>query len=131
MVAIIVFDVPLKGSFTALALGALIFVLASTSIGLLISAFTRTQVAAAIVTLVLTMVTSFQYSGLLSPVSSLEGPSYAFGRIFPTTYYLNISVGAFSKDLALADLWPNFAALGATFILLSAISVASLKKQQA
>jgi ribosome-dependent ATPase len=126
-----VFDVPLKGSFAALALGALLFVFATTGIGLLVSTFTRSQVAASIVALLLTMIPSFQYSGLLSPVSSLQGPSLVFGRLFPTTYYLNISVGAFTKDLGFAELGPNFLALALIFVVLSALSVMLIRKQGA
>jgi ribosome-dependent ATPase len=126
-----VFGVPLKGSFLALALGALIFVFATTGVGLLVSTFTRSQVAASIVAILLTMIPSFQYSGLISPVSSLAGPSLAFGRLFPTTYYLNISVGAFTKDLGVAELGPNFIAMALIFVVLSALSVALIRKQQA
>jgi ribosome-dependent ATPase len=126
-----VFDVPLKGSLAALVFGALLFVFATTGIGLLVSTFTRSQVAASIVALLLTMIPSFQYSGLLSPVSSLQGPSLAFGRLFPTTYYLNISVGTFTKDLGFAELGPNFLALALIFVVLTALSVALIRKQGA
>ena len=46
LMALFVFQVPLKGSFPTLLLGALIYVTATTAYGMLISAFTRTQIAA-------------------------------------------------------------------------------------
>lgn len=130
LVTVTVFAVPLKGSFVALALGALLFVLAATGIGLVVSSFTRSQVAASIVTLLLTMVPSFQYSGLLSPVSALEGGAKLFGQAWPTTYFLNISVGAFTKDLDVARLLPNFLILALMFVVLSAAGVLLLRQQQ-
>jgi hypothetical protein len=82
------------------------------------------------VTLLLTMVPSFQYSGLLSPVSALEGGAKLFGQAWPTTYFLNISVGAFTKDLDVARLLPNFLILALMFVVLSAAGVLLLRQQQ-
>ncbi len=127
---VLLFDVPIGGSITALVLGAIPFAFAATSIGLLISIFTRTQVAASFVTLILTMIPSFQYSGLLSPVSSLEGGSWLFGNLFPTTYFLNISVGTFTKDLGIAPLLDDYAALVIFFAVITAASTLLLRKRE-
>ncbi len=54
VISVTYFGVPLKGSFAAEAVGALLYVSCSTAIGLLISTFTRTQVAAIFGTAVLT-----------------------------------------------------------------------------
>ena len=43
LMALFLFHVPLKGSFPVLAIGALIYVSATTAYGMLISAFTRTE----------------------------------------------------------------------------------------
>ena len=73
LMAVFVFDVPLKGSFLALALGALLYVTATTGYGMLISAFTSTQIAALFGTAILTMLPATQFSGMMTPVSSLDG----------------------------------------------------------
>ena len=54
VMALLVFQVPLKGSFVALLLGALLYVTATTAYGMLISAFTSTQIAALFGTAILT-----------------------------------------------------------------------------
>jgi len=131
LLVVFVFGIPIGGSVLALALGAVPYVLACTAIGLLVSTFTRTQVGGMFVTMILTMTTSFQYSGLLSPVSSLEGGSYLFGRLFPTSYFLDICVGSFAKDLHLVDLIENYGILILFFLVLSAASTFLLKRQQA
>src|SRR3546814_3553885 len=70
--------------------------------GLLISTFMRSQIAAIFGTAVLTIVPAVQFSGLLDPVSSLEGAGAVIGKLFPTTYYLIVSRGPFSKEIGRA-----------------------------
>ena len=101
LMALFVFGVPLKGSFLVLALGALIYVAATTSYGMLISAFTTTQIAALFGTAILTMLPATQFSGMMTPVSSLTGMAVVMGRVFPMSYFLPISVGTFTKGLGL------------------------------
>ncbi|MGT2491629.1 hypothetical protein ACU4GD_16630 [Cupriavidus basilensis] len=71
--AIVLLQVPLKGSFLALSLGAALFVLAATALGLLVSTFVRSQVAAIFGTAILCLIPSVNFSGLLYPVSTLTG----------------------------------------------------------
>ena len=104
VLALFVFHVPLKGSFLALALGALLYVTATTGFGMLISAFTSTQIAALFGTAILTVLPATQFSGMLMPVSSLTGIGALIGAAFPMTYFLPISVGTFTKGLGFADL---------------------------
>ena len=83
LMALFVFGVPLKGSFPTLALGALLYVTTTTGYGMLISSFTRTQIAALFGTAILTVVPATQFSGMLTPVSSLSGAGAVIGHIFP------------------------------------------------
>ena len=87
VMALFVFQVPLKGSFPTLLLGALIYVTTTTAYGMLISAFTRTQIAALFGTAILTVVPATQFSGMMAPVSSLAGGAQIIGRGFPMTYF--------------------------------------------
>ena len=61
LLALFVFQVPLKGSFPALLLGVLIYVTTTTAYGMLISAFTRTQIAALFGTAILTVLPATQF----------------------------------------------------------------------
>ncbi len=128
--ALFLFEVPIKGSFAALCLGAALFVSASTGVGLLISAFTRTQIAALFGTAIATIVPSILFSGMMQPVSSLEGGAAFTGKIIPTTYFMNISVGTFTKGLGFRDLSTEFIALLIFLPILTALSVILLKKQE-
>jgi len=130
LIALVVFAVPLKGSFAALVLGALLYVTASTGIGMLISAFTRTQIAALFGTAILTTVPAVQFSGMLTPVSSLTGTGAIIGQAFPMTYFLTISVGAFTKGLEFRELTGDLVALALFIPVLTVLSLALLRKQE-
>ena len=131
LMALFVFRVPLKGSFPALALGALLYVTTTTGYGMLISSFTRTQIAALFGAAILTVVPAMQFSGMLTPVSSLSGPGAIIGHIFPMTYFLEISVGTFTKGLGFDDLRVNLIELAIFIPVLTLMSLAFLRKQEA
>ena len=127
--AVTVFGVPLTGSFITLATGALLYVISATAMGLVISTFMRSQIAAIFGTAVLTMVAVTQFSGLIDPVSSLEGIGALIGRIYPTAHFLIISRGTFSKALGFADLQGPFLSLMLAVSVLMGLCVVLLKKQ--
>lgn len=130
LLAITVFDVPIKGSFLTLSLATLMFCVISTGMGLVASTVTKSQIAAMFFAMIGTMLPATQLSGLLNPVSSMEGISRWAGEIYPATHMFNISRGVFNKALAFSDLQ------GALFALLLAIpvvlgaAVMLLKKQE-
>jgi ribosome-dependent ATPase len=81
--AVLLFEVPIKGSLSMLVLGSLLYVAATTGFGQLVSTFTRTQVAAVFATTILSIVPAVNFSGLLAPVSSLSGGGRLLGVGFP------------------------------------------------
>jgi len=127
---ILVFGVPLKGSVMALAVGALLYIAASTAYGLLISSITGTQVAAVFAVAVLSMLPTLQFSGLVQPVSTLEASGRLMGALWPTTYYMHLSVGAFTKGLGFSDLTTDIVALAAFTPVFIALAALLLKKQE-
>jgi ribosome-dependent ATPase len=130
LMAVFVFDVPLKGSFLALAVGALEYVAATTAYGLVISSFATSQIAALFGTAILTVLPATQFSGMLTPVSSLSGAPAIMGRGFPMTYFLPVSVGTFTKALGFGELAPDLIRLAAFIPILIGLSVFLLRKQE-
>ena len=124
------FRVPLKGSFPALAAGALLYAWAATGLGLVISAFTRSQIAAIVAATILTLLPTIQFSGLIGPVSSLTGAAAVMGRGFPASWFNRVSVGVFTKGLGAEDLLSAYAALAAFAATFTVASVLLLRKQQ-
>ena len=107
LMAFFIFHVPVKGSFGALAGGALLYVFSTCGFGQLVSTFTKTQVAAVFATTVLAVIPTVNFSGLLVPVSSLTGQGRFIGLMFPAAWFQPISVGTFTKGLTYPDLWFN------------------------
>jgi ribosome-dependent ATPase len=114
-----------------LFVGTLIYVTTTTAYGMLISAFTRTQIAALFGTAILTVLPATQFAGMMVPVSSIVGIGRIMGRLFPMTYFLPVSVGTFTKGLDFYDLAPNLAALGLFIPALIFLSMLLLRKQDA
>lgn len=131
LMAILVFGVPLKGSFFMLTVCALVYVTTTTAIGLLISTFTSSQVAAVFITAILTILPTTQFSGMLQPVSTLGGSARIMGTIWPTTYFMHASVGAFTKGLGIIPLMGDCLFLTVCIPILLCASVAALPQQEA
>lgn len=129
--ALFIFGVPFTGDFLAFAVAALIYTTAATAFGLLISTFTNSQIAAIFGTAILTLLPAVQYSGMIDPVSSLQGFGAVIGRIYPTSHFMTISRGTFSKGLHFGDLWGAFGPLALSVPVLLGLSVGFLKKQVA
>jgi ribosome-dependent ATPase len=130
VMAVAVLDVPMKGSFATLALATLVFLVISTSMGLVASAVTRSQIAAMFAALIGTLVPATQFAGLTTPVSSLEGIGKLIGEAYPATHMFLISRGVFAKALGLADLQQSFIALLVAVPVVMGLSIAMLHKQE-
>ena len=129
LMIIYLFGVPLKGSFAGLAIGTLLMVSATTALGLLISCFVRSQLAAIFATAIITMIPAQTYSGFIYPLSTMEGGALIIGKTFPSSWYYTVSVGSFTKGLHTADLLHEYAAI-ATFAATSLILACVLLKKQ-
>jgi ribosome-dependent ATPase len=130
VMALLIFKVPLRGSFLTLLLGTLIYISATTAYGMLISAFARTQIAALFGTAILTVLPATMFAGMMVPVSSLSGMAQIMGRLFPMTYFLPVSVGTFTKGLGFSDLAPNLSALALFVPALTLLSLLFLRTQE-
>lgn len=128
--SVFVFGVPHKGSFVTLTLAALLYVTIATGLGLLISTFMKSQIAAIFGTAIITLIPATQFSGMIDPVASLEGPGRWIGEIYPTSHFLTIARGTFSKALDLTDLWQLFIPLAVAIPVVIGLSVLLLKKQE-
>ncbi|MGB3390405.1 MAG: ribosome-associated ATPase/putative transporter RbbA [Pseudaminobacter sp.] len=127
--AIYGFRVPFTGSFATFSAAAFLYVVVATAMGLFLSTFMRSQIAAIFGTVLLTMIPAAQYSGMIDPVSSLQGAGAFIGQIYPATYFMTISRGVFSKALGFGDLWKAFVPLLVAIPVLIGLSAAFLRKQ--
>lgn len=128
--AITLFDVLLTGSFWALSLSALVFVLFSTGFGLFASTFTKSQIAAILVAVLGTIIPAVQFAGMITPVSALEGAGRLIGEVHPASFFLTISRGVFSKALQLSDIYPAVLQMALAVPVIILASALLLKKQE-
>jgi ribosome-dependent ATPase len=131
LMAIFIFAVPIKGPFLTLLIGTIVYVIATTGFGQLISSFTRTQVAAVFATAILSIVPAVNFSGIFAPVSSLSGGAKVLGLTFPSAWYQPITVGVFAKALGMLDMWRNVAAITIIALTFFILSLIFLNKQEA
>jgi len=128
--ALVVFGVPIKGSFLVLTLCTLLYMIVTTGIGMVTSTFTSTQVAAVFVTAILTIQPTIQFAGLLQPVSTLEGSARVMGTIWPTSYYMHSSLGAYTKGLGVDLMMADMVYLLCCIPVLLLVSTFGLSKQE-
>ncbi|WP_447974669.1 ABC transporter permease [Nitrospira sp. Kam-Ns4a] len=118
VIAVVGFAVPFKGDPLFFVAASLLFSLVGTGIGLVVSLLVRTQMAALIITIVLAMLPTILFSGLLVPVASLSAGAKVQAHLFPAMYYTAIVRGSFLKGLGPGGLWRDLLALAAFALVL-------------
>ncbi|TCP39247.1 ribosome-associated ATPase/putative transporter RbbA [Rhodovulum marinum] len=122
--------VALEGSLAALVVGSLLYGAAVTSYGLLISSATRTQVAAIFAAAILSIMPTVQFSGMIQPISTLDGIGRLIGEVWPASYFMHLSVGAYTKGLSFVQLLPDMLALAAFIPVFLIPALLLLRKQE-
>jgi ABC-2 type transport system permease protein len=116
------FEVPLRGGLLPLYLGLLIFVIAVTGMGLMISALAATQ-QQALLGVFLFMVPSIILSGFATPIANMPDWVQDLTLVNPMRYFLVIVRGVFLEGASLSSLasqyWP-MAAIGAASLVAAA-----------
>lgn len=129
LMMLLLFDVPLKGSLTALTVGVLLYVVAITAFGLVISTFVSTQIAAIFGSSIVTLIPALNFSGFMNPTSALTGGGKVMGHLFPSLYFQRVSTGTFNKGLGISEIAGDLAILAVFCLAFWTISLALLRKQ--
>ena len=128
--ALFIFNVPIKGSVAATFLGVLLGIFASTGFGLLVSSFVKSQVAAIFAAAIISIVPTINFSGMMYPTSRLDGNVLIMSKIFPGSWFQQISLGGFTKGLGFSDFTHNYLALGIIYLVYISLATFALKKQE-
>jgi ribosome-dependent ATPase len=107
---------------------AAVYVHVSTGIGLLASTFTRSQIAAMFFAMIGTMMPAVQFSGLLNPVSSLEGCGPLIGEDLSGHAHAHHQPGRVQQGAGPADLAVRSGPLLIAVPVILALAIALLKK---
>lgn len=130
LIIVVMFDVPIKGSFLTLTLASFLFIIFSTGTGLLASALTKSQIASMFLVMLGTLIPVMQFAGIINPVSALEGFGRWFGGIYPATHMVNISRGVFNKALSFQDLHQSLWVILLSVPVIMCAAILALKKQE-
>lgn len=125
--AVLVFDVPFRGSVAALLAVTAVFLLVALGIGLLISTIVRTQYAASQFAMLLSFMPSVFFSGALFEIAAMPAPLRAFSAIVPARYYVTSLETIFLVGDVGAILWR----VGAILTLMAAaVLVLTIRKSK-
>ena len=123
------FDVPMAGSLGLYLLASFPYVLSTVAIGLLVSTLTRSQLAAMLLAIVLSMMPSFLFSGFLFPVFTMPRPIQLYAYLFPARYFVDITLQVFLRGAGLSVWWPALAALSAYTAAILGVAVFRFRKR--
>lgn len=125
------FGVPVRGSVPLLLALSILYVLATVGIGLSISMATRSQVVAILLSLVLTLMPSFLFSGFLFRIASMPPLFQWYTHLYPARHFMEIARGIALKGAGLEVLWPSVALLAAYAAAVLALASLRFRKKVA
>lgn len=131
LIAVYWFGAPFKGALGFYLLAMLAYVMSTAGIGLVISTLVRTQYAALMIASIVGIVPAIQFSGMITPISSLSGGGWVQAHVFPAMYFENVVLGSFLKGVGGRTLWTNLFALAGYAALLIAASLLAFRKRVA
>ena len=128
-VAVLWFEIPLRGSFLLLFAMCVLYVIATLALGLFISTISDTQ-QQAMMTATFFFITPMIYlSGFIFPIENMPVIIQPVTYLIPLTYFLIMVRGIFLKGIGLDLLWPQALALGAWGLGMLALAVARSRKR--
>jgi ABC-2 type transport system permease protein len=122
------FGVAVEGSLVDLYLGALLFIAASLSIGLLISTIAQTQFQAIQMSLV-TMLPSILMSGFMFPFEGMPKAAQWIAQVLPLTHFNEIIRGVVLRGAALTDMRPELLKLLVILAVMLTLAMARFHKR--
>jgi ABC-2 type transport system permease protein len=117
-----IFDVPLRGNFWTLAVGAALFVFASLGMGLLISAVAPSLDTANILAMLVAFLPSFLLSGFAFALDQIPTWLAWISYAFPARFMVTISRGVFLKGAGFEELWPELVSLAVYALVMLVVS---------
>jgi ABC-2 type transport system permease protein len=122
------FDVPVAGRLLDLYLGALLFIAASLSLGLLISTVAQTQFQAMQMAIV-TMLPSILMSGFMFPFEGMPKVAQWIAQVLPLTHFNEIVRGIVLRGAALTDMRPELLKLLAFLAVTLTLAMKRFRKR--
>jgi len=123
-VAVLWFEVPLRGSVPLLLAASCVYLLCTLGLGLLVSTVSSTQQQAMMTATFFVLIPMMYLSGFIFPVENMPQVIQWVTSLIPLKYFLIIVRGIFLKGVGFSVLWPQFASMaawGVGVLLLAAV----------
>lgn len=130
-VALLWFQIPLRGSPWLLLASSLVFLLTTLGLGLFISTISSTQQQAMMTTIFFFLTPMIYLSGFVFPIENMPQAIQWFTYLMPLRYFLVILRSIFLKGVGLETLWPQVLALMAWGAAILMLAVARSTKRMA
>jgi len=126
--AVVIFQVPMRGSLPLLLGGSLLFLMSSLGVGLFISTVSNTQQQAMISSFFFSM-PAFMLSGFTFPIQNMPASIQALSYLNPVRYFMEIVRGIFLKGSGISALWPQMLVLGIYGVAILGLSAWRFQKR--
>jgi len=127
-IALLVFHVPLRGSFLLLGFSAALFLLSTLGIGLFMSTISETQQQAMMASFFFFQ-PAFMLSGFSFPIRNMPEAVQWITYLNPLRYFMDIVRGVFLKGSGVDVLWPQMAMLAVMGVLILSFSAMRFRKR--
>jgi ABC-2 type transport system permease protein len=129
--AMVLFDLPMRGSWLTLVGAVSLFLIGALAFGLLISTIAESQQVAFQVALLTSYLPTLMLSGFIFPISSMPTFLQAITYVVPARYFLVALRGIVLKGVGVEVLWPDLAALVVFAVVIIGIASMRLKREWA
>ena len=129
--AMVLFDMPMRGSWPVLLGVVSLFLVGALGFGLLISSIADTQQVAFQLALLTSFLPTLMLSGFIFPISSMPTFLQLVTRIVPARYFLVALRGIVLKGVGPAVFWSDLVALGIFAVAILGLASLRLRRQWA
>lgn len=129
--AMLLFGLPMRGSWPMLLAAVSVFLVGALALGLLISTMADTQQVAFQIALLMSYLPTLMLSGFIFPISSMPVFLQVVTNVVPARYFLVALRGIVLKGVGLEVLWRDLAALVAFAIVIIALASLRLRREWA
>jgi ABC-2 type transport system permease protein len=129
VVAMSLFDVPMRGSWTLFFVALSLFLAGALGLGLFISSLADSQQLAFQIAVLASFLPTLMLSGFIFPIASMPSVLQVATYLVPARYFLTALRGIFLKGLGLEALWMDLAALAAYAVVVLGLASIRLRRQ--
>jgi ABC-2 type transport system permease protein len=131
VVSMLLFDLPMRGSWASLCLAIGLFLVGAQAQGLVISSVAPNQQVAFQLALLSSFLPTFVLSGFIFPITSMPPVIQVITHVVPARYFILALRAIVLKGAALTSFWPDLAALAVFALAMLTLASVRLRREWA